>query len=416
MANSVTEWLCETAKAHTPANGPGFGRRLVREMTAAKKFSPDRLHLTELAAGCFGPAWESRLRQVSARHGWVAESTEAVDLTAWRDIVGAVATEAIEVGYQQAVSPVEQLCDDWMSQDDDPVNELLVPYPTVATDVSKDVAPSMEYPKTAFNHYSVVAPVPVKHGLIAQLTLEVVKANRRKQFLDALGEVGRVVGLEQVRRKLRLVLAITNNYTTVTPAGVRTTRNTFVTTAGAANLVTDLNLANGAAEIDRLERKFADMRHPLTNEPIDVVPTGMFTTRGNRYALAKAATVSEIRETSGAVQSISPNPVNFAGPILSDVRAQRLLESEAGIEGSALTAGEAATVTVLGDFKRAFKWRKVEDMTTFEAGPGDTNESADGAKWPPAFFQDVVYACKARWWGCPFVYDPYAVVFAYTAV
>jgi hypothetical protein len=412
MANSVTEWIVETTIKHLPSHGPGFGRQVVDGLIEAKKFRPDNIHLTVLASSIFGPTWETKLRRLSSLAQWVGESTEAQDLTAWRDIVGAVSTEAIETGYQQAVSPVEQLVGNWQSQDDDPNNELLIPYPSAAVDASKDVAPGMEYPKTGFTHYSIVAPVPVKHGLIAQLTLEVAKANRKKQFLDSLGEVGRVVGLEEVRRKLRIVLGITKNYTTVTPDGTRTTRDTYVTTAGSANLISNLNLANGPSEIDRLERMFADMKHPLTGEPIDIVPTGMFTTRGNKYSLSQAAMVEEIRVTSGSTVNISGNPVSFSGPIMTDVRAQRLLETEAGIEGGALSAAEAATFTAVGDLPAAFKWRLVHALMTFEAGPGDMNELGE-VKWPPAFYQDVVYACKARWWGCPFVYDPYRVVAAY---
>lgn len=412
MAASATEWVAETVLRHLPARGPGFGRAFVREAFAQKKFAPSQLHLTELARGVYGPAWEARLRQVSARSGWVGESTEAVDLSAWRDIVGAVATEAIEAGYQQTVSQVDQLVGTWTSSTDDPNNELLVPYPSAATDPSRDVAPGTEYPKTGFTHYAIRTPVPVKHGLIAQLTLEVVRANRRQQFLDALGEVGRVVGLEMVRRKLRLVLGITDSYTVVTPAGVATTTATYVTTAGRANLLDDLNLANGPAEIDRLERQFVNMTHPLTGEPIDVTPTAMFTTRANKYTLSNAAMVNEIRTTTGGVEMITGNPVSFSGPIITDVRATTLLTTEAGLEASPLSAAEAATFVAIGDFQRAFKWREVEPLTTFEAGPGDMNE-AGNVTWAPAFYQDVTYACKARWWGVGFVYDPYAVLAAY---
>lgn len=411
MAHSVTEWLAETVVRHTPGRGPGFGRAFVREAVAQKKFDRRQLHLTELAKTLFGPTFESRLQTVSSRGQWVGEAEEAVDLTAWRDIVGAVATEAIEAGYQQVVSPVEQLVADWDSADD-PNNPLLVPYPGAATDTSRDVAPGTEYPKTGFSHYSIKTPVPVKHGLIAQLTLELVLANRRQQFLDALAEVGRVVGLEMVRRKLRLVLGITQNYTVVTPAGGETTTATYVTTAGRANLVVDLNLADGPKEIDRLQQKFVGMTHPLTGEPIDVQPTAMFTVPANKYTLANAANVQEIRTTVSSVELITGNPVTFSGPIITDVRAPGLLTTEAGVEVGALSAAEAATFVVLGDFQRAFRWRKVRDLETFEAGPGDMNESA-GTTWPPAFYQDVVYACKARWWGCGFVYDPYVVLAAY---
>lgn len=413
MANSVTEYICESTLKAIPGHGPGVGRQLVRGLIEAKKFTPDQIHLTELAKGCFGTAWESRLQTVSARRGqWVGEATEAVDLTAWRGILGAVTTERMEAGYQQATSPVEDLVGVWESQQDDVNNELLVPYPSAATDPSRDVAPGTEYPKTNFTQYSIRVPVPVKHGLIAQLTLETARANRKRQFLDALFETGRVVGLEMVRRKLRLLLGITQNYTVVTANGTATTTATYVTTAGRLNLITDLNLANGPKELDRLLQVFANMSHPLTGEPIDLEVSAMFTTRGNAYTLANATGVQQIRTTTSGVEYVGPNPVSFDGPIVTDVRAQRLLTSEAGIEAGAMSAAEAATFTAIGDFKAALKWREADPFRTFEAGPGDQNESADRT-WAPDFYQDIVYACKARWWGCGFVYDPYRLMAAY---
>lgn len=415
MAESVMEFVCEQAVRFTPQQGPGVARKVIRKLEAEKKFDARRdLDFRAVSRKLFGGehAAENRLRRIAAtRSEWVGEATEAVDLTAFRDILGTVTVDAVEEGAAEVNSPADELVET-VDAGSDPNNERLVPYKAAATDPSRDVAPGTEYPKTGFASYKVRAPVPNKHGLVAQLTLETYKANDRKQFLDSLKEVGRVVELERVRRKLRLPLGITNNWTLVSAAGGATTANTYATTAGRANWVVDLNLANGPKEIDRLQQKFGAMTHPLTGEPIDVGGGRVFTVRNNLYTVTNAANVREIRTTTSGVEYVTGNPVSVDGPILSDVRAYTLLTTEAGVEGTALSAAEASTVVVMGNFKRAFKWREVEDLVTFEAGPGDMNES-DAQSWPPAFYQDIVYAVKARWWGAGYVHDPYEVLFAY---
>jgi hypothetical protein len=404
MADSVTEWVAETALKHGASQGPGFARRLVRELAEHKKVVlRDHLHLTRLAKTLFGEhTWEQRLHRVSARAEWVGEATEAVDLTAWRDILGVVAVEQMEVGYREATSVVDQLHGEVPSEDE-PENQMTIPYPSVATDPGQDTAPGTEFPKTGFAGYKIRTPLPVKHGLIAQLTFEVVRANRRKGFLDALMEVGRVVGREKVYRLLKLIVGVTNNYTVVSVDGTATTRNTFVTTAGAKNLLTDLNLANGPKEIDRLQQLFSNMLDPLTGEPIEVTGSTVLTSRANLYTFNEAAQVQEIRTTVSGVETVTGNPVTWNGAVVTDIRLPKVLVTYLG-----LTAAQAATWVAMGDFVRAFKWRRVRDFETEEAGPDDPT-------WPPAFYQEIVYACRGLWEGCPFVADPYAVLSAYNA-
>ena len=400
MANSVTEWLVESARKLGPTHGPDVGRSLVREAIAAEKFDPYKLNLTQLAAGCFGAAWEGRMRQVSARAEWAAEATEANDLSTFRALIGANIAQVQEDAYRGVTTVADQLVGRWESEGDDPLNELTIPYPAVATDPSRDVAPGTDYPRTGFSPYYVTAPRPDKHGLIAVLTMELVRANRTRMWLDASAEVARKVGIEEVKRKLRLVLGITNNY-----SRNGTAYSTYLTSGARVNQLDDLDFTAGPAELDRMEQLFNGMVHPITGEPIDVMPTTIFSVRGNRFRIKKALETTEIRQTdaNGDVVSVSGNPLDFAGDILTDPRAKQLLIDEGG-----LSAAEASTWTAMGDFPAAFKWREVEPFHTFEVGPNDE-------AWPPHFFQDIVYATKARFWGVGYVADPYLVVSAYKA-
>ena len=399
MANSVTEWLVETALKHGADRGPGIGGQLVREAIAAKKFTPHQLNLRELAIGCFGGlTWEARMKRYSSQAGWVQEATEAVDLSAFRSIIGTNVAAVMQDTYTESTSVVDQLVGTYDSSSDDPLNELTIPLPAIATDNGRDVAPGTDYPRTGFSPWYISAPRPDKYGLIAVLTMELVRANRTKQWLDAASEVARKVAIEEVKRKLRLVLGITNNYTRN-----GTTYNTYLTSGDRVNLVNDLNLANGPAELDRLDRLFGNMVHPATGEPMDIEANTILTVRGNLYSVKNAAGVTEIRTTEGDVTTLAGSPFTWSGPILYDKRAQSMLDAEGG-----LSTTEAATWMAMGDFQKAFLWREMEPFHTFEVGPNDES-------WPPAFFQDIVYGCKARFWGTGFVADPFRVVAGYNA-
>jgi hypothetical protein len=405
VANSVTEWIVEAAKGAYAGHGPGVGRRIVREMRAKEKFNPrsnrasDGLHLTELARACFGPAWESRLQRVSARSEWVGEaSAEAVDLSVFREITGAVLVEQVEMGYAQAASVANQLVGTWQSSQN-PLDEATIPEMASTPDGPLDVAPGAEYPRAGFSSVWYKAPRPSKFGLIAALTLELVKANQKTEFLDAGAEVGRTVGTEEAERKIRVVIGVTNNYNRL---GAVT--NTYLTSGAYANSLTDFVIANGPKEFDRLLQLAAVQMHPVTGKSIQFTPTAVLTVPGNAFQTRHNLRISEYRQTDGAnVTAISQgNPLGMDFPVLQDPAVQRIAALASGGEtnGLGLTAAKAKTLTVVADFQRAFKWREEEPFSVFETG------DLSNDFWPPSFFQDVVYAVKARSWGAAFVREP----------
>lgn len=398
MANNVTEWLVETALKHTPAQGPGFGKKLVAEARKKGTFVPRAsgekgLNLRKLAEGCFGPAWESRLRRVSSRQEWVGEAIDAVDLSTFRDITGAVAVEAVEAGYAQAATVANQLVGTWQSPDNI-FDEATIPEMSATPDVPENVAPATNYPMAGFEPVWVKAPRPNKFGLISALTLELVKANRGSDWLDANSEVGRAVGTDEAERKLRVVLGITNNYNRL---GTET--DTYLTSGAYVNSLTDFTITNGPKEYDRLLQLAANMLHPITGKNIMFTPTAVLTVPGNAFSARQIAQLTELRQQEAVtntttVTTISTNPLGENFPVMVDIMAQRLMDDEGG-----LTATQAGTVLIIADFQRAFKWREVEPFSVYETGESDES-------WPPHFFQDVVYAVKARSWGCAFVREP----------
>lgn len=406
MANSCVEWMVESAKSAFAGHGPGVGRQIVREMRAAKKFDPksdrpqDGLHLTEFARACFGLAWESKLRRFGERQGWVGEaSSEAVDASTFRDVWGAVAVEQVEMGYAQAATVANQLVGVWQSSQNE-LDEATIPEMASTADRALDVAQGTEYPRAGFTGVAYKAPRPSKFGLIAALTLETVKLNQKTEVLDAYSEVGRIVGTEEAERKIRVVIGVTNNYTR---NGVTT--NTFLTSGAYTNSLTDFVITNGPKEYDRLLQLAAVQTHPITGKNIQFNPTAILTVPGNAFQARHIANTTEYREVASGnvVTAISQgNPLGMNFPIMVDPAVQRIAATSASAEepGLGLTAAKAKTLTVIADFARAFKWRQVEPFNVFETGDL-TNDY-----WPPSFFQDVVWAAKARSWGAGFVREP----------
>lgn len=415
MANSAVEFICESAKSAFAGHGPGVARQIVREMRAAKKFDPksdrasDGLHLTEFARACFGMAWESKLRRFGERQGWVGEaSSEAVDASTFRGFWGAVALEQIEMGYAQAATVANQLVGAWQSSQNE-LDEATIPEQAVTADRALDVAQGQEYPRAGFTGVMYKAPRPSKFGLIAALTLETVKLNQKTEVLDGYNEVGRVVGTEEAERKIRVVIGVTNNYTR---NGVTT--NTFLTSGAYTNKITDFVITNGPKEYDRLLQLAAVQTHPITGKNIQFNPTAILTVPGNAFSARQVGNLTEYRQedASGKVVAISQgSPLGQNFPIMTDPAVQRIAQASASAEepGLGLSAAVARTLTIIADFQRAFKWRQVEPFNVFETGDL-TNDY-----WPPSFFQDVVWAAKARSWGAAFVREPRLAYEAYNA-
>lgn len=403
MANSVTEWLAESALRLTPDRGPAVGGEFVREAIAAKKYNPLHLNLTELAQTCLGKhTYESRLRDWGKRAGWVGEATEATDLSAFRSVMAANVAAVMDQPYQDADSVTDQL---FGTEPDeagmDPLAPIRHPVGGVATDQPKDKAPAAEYARTGFGPGYIDTPIPDMVGLVAVMTLEWVKANRWRRFVNEAREVKRKVLIERRKRRLRVALGITNNY-----KRNGTGYNTFLTSGDRVNRLTDLVLTTATApdEVDRLLQLFDSMTNPFTGEPMDdFTPTALLTVRGNRLTLAKALGTQLVRVVSGTQEYETPAPVEFNGTILSDRYVYNMLVAERG-----LTAAQAKTYVQVGDFQAAYKVREVEPFTDAEVGPDDP-------AWPPAFFQEVVYAVKSRFWEVPYVADPFRVAEAYNS-
>jgi hypothetical protein len=366
-----------------------FGE-FVRECREQKKFELGQIKLGELAKECFGEAFGPRLAQFSNRQEWVREGTDALDATAFRDVIGTMSTASMEEGYARKADNILALVGTYETPDQ-PEGEKTIHFKQSATGTVGAVAPGMEYPRAGQGGYRIAAPEPTKFGLVGVLTIEAVKANETRQFLQEQMDIGGAVGAHQVREFLRVITGIRNTY-----KRNGTTINTYLTSGAWINAVEDFDITKGPAEFDRLDQLFDRMVHPITGEPIEVMPTAMLTVGAQHFQIRSIMKSTEIRVTNGTTTSVGANPLlNTEMQLEKNSVLRQLLISELGYN-----AAQADSTFFYGDLQGAFKYRQIEPFQVFETG-----DQTD-----VGFFQDIVYAAKGRWWGVPFVYDPMKVI------
>lgn len=359
-----------------------------RECREQKRFTPDQFHIREAAEAAFGTGWDRRLMVVSARREWVQESsTGATDVTAFRDVIGAMATAEMTQGYEAVTSTIGQLFDTKPTPDQTTGTKDFY-HKFSATDDARPIPAGTEYPRTGFDKLKVTAPEPIKHGLVAVLTLETVKENDNKGFLEAQNEVGRQTGDYVNDLRIRVLTGLTNNY-----VQNGTSYNTYLTSGSWVNRLDDFTIANGPAEFDRANRLFEQLTHPVTGRSIRVKPTGILAMSAQAFQIRSVVNATEIRTTSGSVTTVGSNPLAGMPEPVTDPEVRRLYLAESG-----LTSTVVDTHLWYGDFRRAFAEREVEPFGTYEAGESDLGSVG--------YLNDIVYAAKSRYWAVPFVWDP----------
>jgi hypothetical protein len=371
-----------------------LGRRqygeFVRECREQRRFTPEQFHVREAAEAAFGPTWDTTLRRVSANREWTREAnTAATDVTAFRDVIAGLTVHEMETGYEAVTSVIGDLIGTYPTPDK-PTGTFDIYETFSAVDNPKPIAPATEYPRTSFRGLRVTAPEPLKHGLVGALTLETVKENDSKGFLDAQREVGRQVGDYVNDLRIRVITGINNAGGYVQNGS---TFNTYLGSGAWANQLDDFNIANGPAELDRANQLFERMVHPVTGRSIRVRPTAILAVSSQAFQLRSIVRATEIRTTAGSVQTVGANPLAGMPEPVTDPEVRRLFLAEGG-----LTAAQVDTHLWYGDFKNAFWEREVEPFGVYEAGEADLGSVG--------FLADIVYACKARYWAVPFARNP----------
>lgn len=210
-----------------------------------------------------------------------------------------------------------------------------------------------------------------KFGRIIEVTEESIMFDKTGLILRRANNIGKQAGVHMEDRILRGITGV--NADVYRPSGVAET----LYSAGNNNLVTSNGLTGWTA-IDKMLQEHAknvkdDRQHqdglPITWNPRQiVVPPELNMTARN------IINATEIRNTSGSVETISSNPVNNY-----EVLSSELLTAILG----------GASDWFIGDFPAQFIWYEVYPLQT----------QTQGASSEQAFTSDIVASTKVRYYG-----------------
>jgi len=374
------------------ANGLEQTQTALSEAISEKKISPDRISIRRLAEAFLGENWHENLRRYTTGQRLLeGASSEAVDGSAFTAITGQLLVNEIKDKYQ-----LQSIITDKLATTIPVVNgnlgEQKVPYLSdVVLDPAKGniVEEGMQYPQTTFTGQFITYRPIQKVGKICAVTAEAIYADLTTQILDSARSVGTYISLVKMYDILKIMLGLENPYKF---NGVN--YNSYQTTGPWINKITGFSLTDWSS-VNQLLTLSYNMQDPVTQQPIEIVPTTMFV-MPNQVMQAKVI----LNATSVSKGAFSPTNVNqIRGDSANPLDDYALLTSQYAYKlliDSGLTATQANSYTFLGDPKSAFVVRSAKPLTVVEAPPLN----------PLDFHQDIVLSVKASEWFSANVRDP----------
>jgi hypothetical protein len=353
-----------------------------------------------------GDGWYDKLDRFRRGDVSLRESAEAVDASAFSAITGQLLIDTVREKYQFATMVGNEMFstmpitngnlgtqrEPWLSrvkQDPLPINQ------------------GMPYPHTSFDPQYVDYPAPVKYGEICNVTMEMIFSDLTSQAIESAESIGEMTGLWEEYQKLALVLGLVNNHN-----WNGTSYNTYLTSGSWVNKLTDFVFTDWRS-VNRVEQLFAQMTDPVTGKPIRIDPKDVFVAPTLRYTMRRVLNATEIREgditTGNGTQTVSSNVLDNNYRLLTSTHARYVGINGMGTAGApgyvagGCTAAKMDTVTIWGDFKKAFGWRQVYPLKTIQAPPQN----------PLEFNQDIVLSVKTSVFGIAVVKDPRFVCLAF---
>lgn len=251
-----------------------------------------------------------------------------------------------------------------------------------------EVGEGEAYQRAGFTDEYVETPRTTKRGLIVSVTREAVFGDRIGLVLRRASEVGEVLGLAKERRLIDLLIGATNNYSR---NGV--SLDTYQTSSPWINDQSNPLLT--WSDVDESDQLFNNMVDPNSGEEILISGSQYLFSHAKRSTVQRIFGASEIRETSGSVVTVSPNPISGA----ENVSFSRLLKNRI-VTAHSVTATQANDWWFHGEFSRAFSYRENWPLTTVQAPRNSTAE----------FERDIVAEYKASEKGVGAVIDPRYIV------
>lgn len=420
--------------------------RMADEAIATNKINRNSLSLRGMAQGILGDEWEDKLRAYAANPiaSMLARGTEnadAVDASTFAAITGNQLITTIREKYKNPEFIGDQLCttipvtngnldtqkEPWLSDVDSTSMSTLA---DIDDEDEDQVQAGMPYNRTKFSPNYVLLARPKKSGRICDVTFEMIYADRTRQAYDSATSVAKRLGRRKEYRILKAFLGISVSYTfsfggaaeAASPTYVTT--NTSTTNAAGNRWVNSLNSQplRTWADLNAAEQLFAQMRDPVTDEPIDIDADMIFVMPANLHNAKHVVHATGLRVGPGGSTATSNAPLDTVAYTANDLKSYNILTSKYAYK-LATTSGvvwpaqdytdDATTLTAtaaqvkdlwfMGNPKAAIYYREVFPLRVVQAPPMN----------PEEFNRDVVLSVKASEYGVAGVRDPRYLVRAW---
>lgn len=261
-------------------------------------------------------------------------------------------------------------------------------------DDAEAVGEAQPYPLTGITEAYIETPRPVKRGHILPLTRETIISDRTNVLLDRAETISITMAMNKEKRVLDTVLGVTTSYKRngATAIGTYQTATPFINKK-TSNGLTDYT------DIENALLLFDGMTDPETGEPIVVTATQILVPSALLYTARRIANATEVRmltATTGAPETISPNPLR--SPNLHGVNAGNPFEILSS--PYVYSRGSSTSTWYVGEFQRAFRYMEVWPMSA--------TQLPANSQWE--FQNDIVRAWKVSEFGVPAVIEPRYVV------
>lgn len=386
------------------------------DLVKAGKVDERDLGLRSLAQGFLGDEWEHKLQLHQER---ALEAADAISASAFAAISGNQLIERVREGYRMAPSIGDQIAttipvtngnlttqkEPWLSN---------VRLKTSAELLTQE---GIEFPDTEFSKSYVLYAAPEKRGHKVRVTFEMIYADRTRQANESAMSVGEMLKLDKEKRILRAFLGTSGGarFTYSFDGGTEASSNTYIEDSTTGTLGKWENQLDSTplvswVDINAVEQKFAKMRDPVTNEPIDIDAKQIFV-MPSRVHLARSILNAELFRlgsyavTAGSgnnnVMTQASNPLmNYE--LLTSKHAQKIaalnetFTDQANANAATITVAQAEDLWLMGDFKRAFYYREVHPLDVRMLPPGNPDE----------INKDIFLAVRAKEYGVAGVWDP----------
>lgn len=385
-------------KEATQTHGVATAIEVLRDALKNRRIQRHDLSLQEMAGSFMGENWEAQLSHYydmmrgGASSIALRESADAVDASGFAEIGGQLLVDIVRDKYVYATQASDKMFTKM------PVGQNLgthiEPWLSDVLDEGATVNQLQPYPFTQFIHQTVTYPAPIKRGRICAVSVEMIRADKTQQAFESAESVGKRLGLQIHKERMKVVLGITNNH-----VFNGTSFNTYLASGAWVNLLDNFTL-NSWRDVNRIEQLFNQMVDPVTGEVIEIEGMQCLVMPFNKHNARRILNATETRSgditTGTGDQIIAGNPLD-AYELLVDKHSRKLLLD------SGLTAAKTETVTIWGDFRKAFVEREVWPMTVVQAAPNNIWE----------FTRDIALAVKASVYNIQGVRDPRYVIKAF---